>query len=189
MVCVLDLSPGGEARAYTCSVRSFCLEDQLPCIQVEVIVVFKDAPGLDPFLLFRSVPGVFVKGVVIAKELFDLNVGGVVEILPPVGLVSIGFHGRGDAALQAWQEIGNGYGRYLCIGFFADPIERFTGPSDMFCSGGMFVAIRAGASTSSLIVEMTSGAILLPLRIVFRYPSSSLLKALVYFRGLRVDFS
>ena len=98
MVCVLDLGPCGEARAQACSVRSFGFGNKLPCIQTEIIFVFKDASGFYPLMLFSAVPGMFVN----PKELLDLAVGGVIEILAPVGLVPFGFHGGSDSALQAW---------------------------------------------------------------------------------------
>ena len=86
VMCVLDLGLSREARAQACSVRSFSFEDKLPCIQIEIIIVFKDASGFNPLLLFRAVACMLVKGVVEPKERFDLDVGGVIEVLTPIGL-------------------------------------------------------------------------------------------------------
>ena len=99
VVCVLDR--GGEARAQACSVRSFSFEDKLPCIQIGIIIVFEDASGFNPLLLFRAVACMFVKGVIESEEPFGLDVGGVIEVLAPLGLAPISFHGRSDSALQA----------------------------------------------------------------------------------------
>ena len=83
-MCIIDFFTSGEAEILSCSVWSFCLQDQLPGIEVVVLVVLKDARRIDSFLLFRPVPGMFVESVVIAKQFLDLVVGVVVEILPPV---------------------------------------------------------------------------------------------------------
>ena len=100
-MCVFDLGLCREARAQACSVRAFGFEDKLPCIQIEIIIVFKDASGFYPLLLFSTFACMFVKGVVKPKERFDLDVGGVIEVLVPIGLAPISFHGRSDSALQA----------------------------------------------------------------------------------------
>ena len=55
-----NLGLGREARTQTSSVGAFGFEDELPCIQVGVVIVLKDAYGFNPLLLLRSVGGVFI---------------------------------------------------------------------------------------------------------------------------------
>ena len=118
-MCALDFFTSGKAGVHSCSVGSFCLQDQLPSIEVVVHFVLKDARRIASFLLFRPVPSMSVESVVIAKQFLHLVVGVVVEILPPVRLFTICFHGRGNAALQAGQQISGRNGSYLCVVFFS----------------------------------------------------------------------
>ena len=70
LVISFNLGLSREARTQTSSMGAFGFEDELPSIQVGIIVVFKDASGFSPLVLLRAVGGVFIQRVVEAKGAF-----------------------------------------------------------------------------------------------------------------------
>ena len=102
LVCVFDFGLSGEARAGESSVGLFFFEDELPCIQVRVVMILEDAYSFGPFLLLRAVGGVLEEDVVESEELFGFLANAVVEVLAPEGLLTVDFHGWSNAALEAW---------------------------------------------------------------------------------------
>ena len=145
LVIVFDLGLSGKARAQASSVGFFCFKDELPGIQVRVIGVLENASGVGPFLLLRAVGSVSEQHVVEAKELFGFDAGAVVKILAPVGLLSVGLHGWSNAALEAWEKVGEGNGCDVSVGGDTCFMEGLTCPSDVLCRGRVLSAVRARA--------------------------------------------